>query len=340
MNFRVRFPRAAAVSSALALCLLHSPGVQAQAAPSAKLEEITVLTPAPPTLPGFAPWVLAQYKGYYREQGLNVNLVAANGGGVEVAKMVGAGAALAGSSVGDAPLLLRANGIPIKVVAVLGGRSLMQVAVRADNDQIKSPADLKGKTVTAGTYSDSIYYSFLGMLSRVGLKRNDPQVQAAGPTGVWQLFAQGKADAMIGTPDWVLSAVNAGTKVKVFQGEDYFPSLPQAIVVSDKLIAERPELVRRLVAATLRSLKDVMDDPKAASAAFVQAVPSYKGRQGYVEQILTAYAQHVYPGQKVLGQMDAGRLKAIQELYLKEGIVREKAPLTDFYTDRFVPGMQ
>lgn len=302
------------------------------------LEEVTVLTPAPPTLPGFAPWLLAQSRGYYKEQGLKVNLVAANGGGVQVAKMVGAGTALAGSSVADAPMFLRPNGIPIKVVAVLGGRSLMQVAVAADNDRIKTPADLRGKTITAGSYTDSIYYSFIGMMSGYGITRNDMDIQAAGPSGVWQVFASGKADAMIGTPDWIIAAQNAGAKIKVFRGEEYFPSLPQAIVVSDKIIAERPELVRKLVTATLRAMKDVMDNPKAAVEEFVRLVPAYAGKEAYVEQIIQAYARDVYPGQKTIGKMDLPRLQKLQDFYVKQGFVPVSKPLTDFYTDRFVDG--
>jgi NitT/TauT family transport system substrate-binding protein len=301
-----------------------------------ELEEITVLTPAPPTLPGFAPWLVAQARGYYREQGLKVNLMAANGGGVQVAKQVGAGIAVAGSSVGDAPLFLRPNGIPIKVVAVLGGHSLMQVVVRADDEKIKTPADLRGKTVTVGSYTDSIYYSFLGMLGKYGMKKSDVNIQAAGPTGVWKLFATGQADAMVATPDWTLAAVSAGAKIKVFYGDEYFRGLPQAIVVSDKLIETRPDLVRKLVKATVRAMTEITADPQAAARDIVKFVPGYLGKEGYVEQIVVAYARDVYPGQKVAGKMDAQLLKTLQAFYLKEGLLTKEMPLEDFYTDQFV----
>lgn len=307
-----------------------------QVSVAAALEEVTVLTPAPPTLPAFSPWLLAEARGYYRDVGLKVNLVAANGGAVQVAKLVGAGTALAGSSVADAPIIVRANGIPIKSVAVLGGHSLMQVAVAANNDAIKGPADLRGKTVTVGSYTDSIYYSFLGMLGRYGLTKRDVTIQAAGPTGVWQLFAEGKADAMVGTPDWILAARNAGAKIKVFYGEEYFPSLPQAIVVSDKAIAQQPELVRKLVTATLKGFKYVMENPEAAAKEFVRIVPAYAGKEAYVKELIKEYATQVYPGQQVLGKMDTGRLQSIKDFYLKEGLVRTAGPLSDYYTDEFI----
>ena len=40
-------------------------------------------------------------------------------------------------------------------------------------------------------------------------------IQAAGPSGVWQVFAAGKAQAMAGVPDWIVSATDAGAKVDI-----------------------------------------------------------------------------------------------------------------------------
>ena len=43
---------------------------------------------APPFLPSFEPWILAQARGHYKEEGLNVKFQTARGG-VDVAKQVG-----------------------------------------------------------------------------------------------------------------------------------------------------------------------------------------------------------------------------------------------------------
>ena len=53
-------------------------------------------------------------------------------------------------------------------------------------------------------------------------------------------------------------------------------------------------------------------------------------------EILKMYVKYVYEGQKVLGEMDEQRLAALQDFYLKEGIIREKTPLKDLYTNQFV----
>ena len=109
----------------------------------ASLQEITYLLPAPGTLPAFGPWMIAQAKGYYKAEGLDVKFVSARGG-VDVAKQVGAGNAVIGGAIGDTPIIARAQGIPVKAVAVLGAGSLTQLVSHKD-ERIESPRELKGK---------------------------------------------------------------------------------------------------------------------------------------------------------------------------------------------------
>ena len=47
-------------------------------------------------------------------------------GGVDVAKQIGAGNAIIGGAIGDTPIIVRANGVPVKAVAVLGAGALTQ----------------------------------------------------------------------------------------------------------------------------------------------------------------------------------------------------------------------
>eukprot|EP01032_Pedospumella_encystans_P025609 gene25609-28937_t len=174
-------------------------------------EEVTYLLPAPPNTPAFAPWMIAQQKGYYAEENLKVNFVAAKGG-VDVAKQIGAGNAVIGGAIGDTPIIVRANGVPVKAIAVLGAGSLTMVGVHQGGG-IKSLADLKGKTITVMSYTDTTYYALLGNMKHVDLGKSDAAIQAAGPPGVWPVFAAGKAQALAGVPDWIVSATDAGANV-------------------------------------------------------------------------------------------------------------------------------
>ncbi len=300
----------------------------------AQAEEITYLLPAAAFLPAFGPWMLAQGRGYYAAEGLKVNFVVAKGG-VDVAKQVGVGNALIGGAIGDTPIIARAQGIPVKAVAVLGGRSLTQLVVH-DGKGINGPKDLKGRTITTMAYQDTTFFALQGMLASAGLGKNDVDAQAAGPAGVWQLFAAGKADAMAAVPDWIASATDAGAKVKIYSSDDFFKSMAQAILVADDTIQKRPDVVRKLVRATLKGMQDIMKDPAAAARDYVSAVPQHKGKEAYVEAVFRLYNTYVYPGQTVVGTIDAERLAAVQQFYVKEGIVPKAVPVADLFTNQFV----
>lgn len=304
------------------------------AAQAQNLQKITYLLPAPGTLPAFGPWMLAQAKGYYAAEGLEVEFVSGRGG-VDVAKQVGAGNAVIGGAIGDTPIIARAQGIPVKAVAVLGSGSLTQLVSHKD-ERIESPRELKGKTVTVISYTDTTYYALLGMLSKVGLTKNDVNIQAAGPAGVWQQFASKKAVAMAGVPDWTVSAMDAGAKVDILPADVYFKSMAQAILASDETIQKNPQLVQKLVRATLKGMKDIMTDPKAATAVYVKHVPMYKGKEATILANFELYNKYVYAGQKVPGQMDEARLGELQKFYVSNGVVAKEAPLKELYTNQFV----
>lgn len=297
-------------------------------------DKLIYLFPAPSFLPAFAPFMLAKAHGYYEAEGLDVEFVVGKGG-ADVAKQVGAGNADLGGGIGDTPVIVRANGVPVKAVAVLGGRALTQLVVRADSG-VNSPADLKGKTIAVLSYQDTTFYALLGALAAFNLTKNDVNAQAVGSAGVPKLMITGDAQAAAAVPEWGAAVEDAGVEVKWFSMDEYFPGMAQAILASDATIANKPRLVRGFVRATLKGMAEILKDPKAATKAYIAAVPQHAGKDASIEKIFRYYAEKVYPGQATLGEMDEARLGKLQEFYVSQGIVRSKLPLTDLYTNEFV----
>jgi NitT/TauT family transport system substrate-binding protein len=297
-------------------------------------EAVTYLFPAPPILPAFGPIQLAKGKGYFAAAGLDVSF-AVGRGGVDVAKQVGAGNAPIGGIVADGPIMVRQNGVPIKIVAVFGGKGFMQLVVREDSG-ITKPADLKGKTITVMSYQDTTFYALLGLLASVGLTQDDLDIQSAGPTGVWELVAAGKSAGMAGVPDWIPPVQAAGVKVRIIPSDEYFPHMAQGIGVSDQTIKEKPDLVRAVVKAALHGMKDIMDDPDKAAEDFVRFVPEWRGKEGAVKATFAYYDTFVYPGQNVLGEVNPERLAKLQDFYLLKGLIQRKSPIDDLYTNAFI----
>src|SRR5579875_398436 len=316
---------------------LIAAGAAALAAPSvpalAQVEKVRYLFPAPASLVAFAPCQIALNKGYYRQENVDVDFTTVNGG-AEVAKQVGVNNADLGGGIVETPIIVRANGVPIREVALLGGHSLHKIAWRNDRG-VSSPRDLKGKTVTVLSYTDTSYYTLLGILGRVGLTKNDVNIQAVGPTAITQLVIAGKADALCGPPEWVLEVQNA-VPTTIIWNDRYFPSMAQAILSSDQTIARRPAAIRGVVRATLRAMGDIMRNPDQATNDYIAAVPQHRGDEATVRKVLTAYARYVYPGQKKLGAIDAVRLANVADFYTRELIVEKSVDVADLYTNQFV----
>lgn len=298
-------------------------------------DKVTYLFPAPDFLPAFAPFKLAQAKGYYEDAGLDVTFQVGKGG-ADVAKQVGVGNADLGGGIGDTAIIVRANGIPVRGVAVLGDKALTQINWRKDAG-INSAADLKGKSVGVLSFQDTTYYNLLAYLANAGLTRDDVDIQAVGPGGIIKLMISGDIQAMSGVPEWAGAIRGAGVEIETTPINDIFPAMAQAIIASDDTIAERPDMVRKFVDATIRGYKDVIADPAQAAKDYVAAVPQHEGKEAVMEGIMRAYIDLVY-GTDVdsFGQFDEARLKAVQDFYMDNDIVREAVPIADTYTNQFV----
>src|SRR5437899_11241360 len=309
-------------------------GVLTLPARAQSLEKLTYRFPAPPVLPAFGPIRLAQGKGYFKEVGFDVEF-AVGRGGVDVAKQVGAGNAPLGGIVADGPIMVRGNGVPVKIVCVFGGKGFMQLVVREDSG-IEKPADLKGKTITVMSYQDTTFYALLGLMASAGLTQNDVDIQSAGPTGVWEFVATGKSAGMAGVPDWIPPVQAAGVKVKVIPTDEYFPHMAQGIAASDQIIKDKPEMVRKFVQAALRGMKDIMDDPEKESDNFVRFVPDWKGKEGAVKFAFNMYAKLVYRRMKELGEVNVEWLAKVQDFYLAKGFIQKATPVEELYSNAFI----
>ena len=302
---------------------------------SAPLQKLTLLVPSAPSVPAFAPLVLAQHLGFYAEAGYDVELVAAKGG-VDVAKQVGVGNAEIGTAIGDTAIIVRSNAIPVRIVCLLGAGSLTTVVARPDRG-IHKLADLRGKKISVLSFQDTTYFALLGALAAVGLGKADVDAQALGGTGTTAMVITGNVDGCACVPEREVDILNAIPNAVTFPTGDYMPTMAQALIASDETISRKPEMVRAMVRATLRGVQAIIDNPTVAAGHYVQAVSAFDGKEALIRQIMQRYIERAYTGQTRLGLTDPDRLRKLQDFYVKEGIVREATPVAQMYTNDFVP---
>jgi NitT/TauT family transport system substrate-binding protein len=287
-------------------------------------------------LPAFLPFHVARKRGYFEANNLDVTIQTARGG-VEAAKQTGAGNADFGNALGDTPIIVRPNGIPVRAVALLGQHSIFQIAARKAAN-IRSIGDLRGKKVGVSSYQEAGYYALLAVLTANGLSRDDLQIEAVGPAGVTQLMIAQSLDAIMAVIEWGDEVESAGVPLDYFRIDRFFPAMPQAILASDVTIKERPELVAAFVKTQLQAIRDCIDDPAKAARDFVSVVQQYDGREAFVERVLRRYVSDVYrcDPPSDLGKFDAKRYDIVQSFYLETKIIHSASPIETLFTNEFV----
>lgn len=209
----------------------------------------------------FAPWYVAQAKGYYAAEGLNVSFV--HGSIQDKLVQTAQGQITFMNASGDEILQARSQGIPIK--SVFQTEQQAPVAIFAKQTSgITKPQDLRGKTIgVPGRYGAS-YYGLLGVLASAGLREQDVTVKEVGFTQADAVRSDAVQAAVGYANNEPLVLAAQGVPVNVLRVSDYFSLVGNNVVASDKLIGADPELVRRFVRATARGLQDTLNNPDEA----------------------------------------------------------------------------
>jgi NitT/TauT family transport system substrate-binding protein len=211
---------------------------------------------------------LAEDRGYYKAEGLEVTIDQGNGSGAAV-PLVANGTYDAG--FGDINALIELAGrkpedAPIAVY-VMFNQPPFTVAVRADSP-IKSPKDFEGKTL-GGAANDAALKLFPALCkiakidcSKVNLTNMQPNLRE-------QMLMQGQVDGVFGYVNTIrFSAKLMGVEDKQLRYINYgdygMDLYSNGIIVSKKLAKEKPEAVRGLVRAIAKAMREVVANPDAA----------------------------------------------------------------------------
>ena len=150
------------------------------------------------TLLTYLPTTLAQQLGYYKDEGVDVELQDLQGGSKALTAMIG-GSTNVTSGYYEHTIQMQAKNQQIKAFVDMGQSSGLALLVSPKNEgQIKSIADLKGKNVgvTAPGSSTDMFVKFL--LAKNNMQQSDAAVSAIGAgSSAVAAVEQGQVDAAV-----------------------------------------------------------------------------------------------------------------------------------------------
>lgn len=215
-------------------------------------------------------------KGIFAEADLDVKIAVGRGSSDVVTKL-STGAADVGTG-GLAALLqaVAAEGAPAKALMPIYTKQPDAIFTTTDSG-IETLKDVAGKKLATATFSSS-NVSWPLVLQANDIDPASVEILKVDPGALAPMLATGQVD---GTINWLTVAPayqaplkEVGKTFKAIAWSDYgFEGYGLSLFTSDKMIAERPEVLKRLVAAYQKATMAAIEDPAGAAEALKAMVP-------------------------------------------------------------------
>ena len=279
--------------------------------------------------PQYAPFYVAVDKGYYAEEGLEIEFdYSFETDGIA---LVGANELPFAIVSGEQVILARGQGLPVVYVLEWFQRYPIAVISRAEAG-LERPEDLAGRNVGLPGFFGASYVGFIGLLQANNLTQADVEANEIGFNQIESLRS-GQSEAVVGyVNNEPVQLAAMGEEINVIDVADYTDMVANGVITNETTLAENPGVVEGFVRATLRGLADTLDNPEEAyeiSKKYVEGLDD--GRMNVLAASLPLWQA------ETLGVTDAAAWEQTQAVLLEIGFLDEPVEnLEAAFTNEFV----
>lgn len=280
----------------------------------------------------YAPFYVAVSKGYYQQAGLEIEFDYSFE--TDGMALVGANQLPFALVSGEQVLLARAQGLP--VTYVLAWWQQYPVAVASlKSSGIQTPADLKGKKIGLPGLFGASYIGLRALLNAGGLKEEDVTLDSIGYNQV-EALAAGREDAVVvyfnNEP---LQLRSQGYDINVMCVADYVQLASNGLVANETTITQNPDLVRRMLQATLKGLADTLANPDDAFETCKKFVEGLDGDNAALQKQVLMMSLEFWKT-PTPGVSNPQAWENMQQVLLSMGMLKTPLDLNKAYTNQFV----
>jgi NitT/TauT family transport system substrate-binding protein len=281
----------------------------------------------------FAPWYVAEKKGYFAATGVKVKFVW--GFEVDGVKLVGANQADFALLGGDQVIQARAQNIPLVYVSnYYNGFPITIFSLKEKN--IKTPKDLVGKKVGLPAFYGATYTGWRALLWGAEIKESDVKTQEIGFAQV-AAVSSGTVDAAAGyANNEPVQLKLAGKEVNVIQVWDYSKLVGIGLVTNEKMLAEKSPVIQHVVSALILGIQDTIANPEDALNTTIQFVPEAGGQNRNTSKAILDATIAIWKSPH-LGYVDQADWAASARFMKDAGFIKTDIDITKAFTNKFVP---
>lgn len=276
-------------------------------------------------------------KGFFKKEGIDLGYVPGTGGGSAIVNMLSGSADIAFT---DPSAFYQALDKGEKLVAIYNiyPQNVFNV-VAPKGRNIKSAADLKGKTIGVYSLNSGTRQNLLFLLHQVGLSEADVNIQVTGLLNFAPVI-QGQVDATAATDTGLYVGKLKGLgEVDVLEVKDSLNVPSDMFVVTEDYYKNNKPLLRRFLKAYRNSAAWMIAEP--AEAAKLAIKHSINGRNEDVNleiiKIRNISAQSETTKAKGLGHFDLEVLQQGADAYLAHKLIKSKLDMGEVIKSDLIP---
>lgn len=286
-----------------------------------------------------APWLVAVEKGYYADEGLDVEVLRGFGNANTVQRVVTGEVQFAYTDF-PTSILARAEGSKVKTIAMILARN-PQTFFSLKKTGITKPKDLEGRTIVsnAGSASPKLFPLFAEIngvdATKVKWVTVEPAAKAA-------MLISGSADVveyfLMQRPLLEREAATLGG-INTMHWADYgFQLYSNGVAVTEDYLARNGDLVRRFLRATVKGFQRTFEDPNEAVTLIRKSHPTLDPEVTRVEvDILKNLVLTDDAKTHGIGYMDEAKAKTARDIMSRVYGLKAPVQTADLFTNDYLP---